>query len=124
MSEITFSYSYKHVIPVNIFKSRDYEIYIGRPGKGQSDNIYKNPYSVRQYGREICISLHYLDIVNKLNHSSLTIEKILALDGKTLGCFCYPKPCHAENYDKLISICRALKISNQKEFLQYLRNVS
>lgn len=81
-----------------------YDVYIGRPGRNQSGE-FGNPYSVG----ELCSRC---GLVHTNGESTLPCFKayfeerlkndlafklaVLDLDGKTLGCFCTPHPCHGD----------------------------
>lgn len=81
-------------------------VYIGR------GSIYGNPFSwqngtgalVMVNDREEAIS-SYLKWINgeiTLEINPPTIEQILALEGKTLGCFCRPEWCHGDILKEII----------------------
>lgn len=68
-------------------KRDKYDVYIGRPSK------WGNPFQIGPDGdRETVIA--------KFNFYIRNNRKLLAdlpeLKGKTLGCHCYPLPCHGE----------------------------
>ena len=78
---------------VNIYHKIPYDVYIGRAGKGQ-DGYYGNPISLQGGDREACLSA-YREYFNKRIAEDATFkERIQALKGKVLGCFCFPKMCH------------------------------
>jgi hypothetical protein len=80
---------------VNLYKE-PYDVYIGRPGKGQ-DGYFGNPFRVGVDGpSEVVLGLYrqYLELRTKEEPEFL--RRILELRGKTLGCFCKPKPCHGD----------------------------
>lgn len=76
---------------VNLHRS-SYDVYIGRAGKGQ-DGYFGNPYkgsgAVEQFRRYF-----YQRIAN----DSAFHQRVQALRGKRLGCFCAPKICHGDVY--------------------------
>lgn len=66
-------------------------IYIGRHMvyiQGTYNSKWRNPYPVKKYGREKCLEMYE----NYFN--STLIHDISELDGKVLGCWCDPEPCH------------------------------
>jgi len=64
-----------------------FDVYIGR------GSIYGNPFVIGVDGnRKQCIE-KYKDYI--LTNKEL-YDSILLLEGKTLGCFCKPKPCHGD----------------------------
>jgi hypothetical protein len=103
---------------VNVYKTKDYDVYIGRPKAGQPDNIWKNPYPIDSKNpRDVVIARHMDYLIDKLFASEITVEQILSLQGKTLGCFCENKPCHGHNYVKIIEQLLEDGISTQAQFL-------
>ena len=88
---------------VNIYKS-PYDVYIGRPGKGQS-GYFGNPVRIG-YKCPECGTIHtdggstlacyekYL--VRRIKNDPTFKEAVKNLKGKTLACFCKPKPCHGD----------------------------
>jgi hypothetical protein len=88
---------------VNLYKEK-YDIYIGRAGKGKS-GYFGNPIS-KNKRCPICNILHvekgstldcyktYLD--ERISHDETFRIEVKQLRGKTLGCFCKPKPCHGD----------------------------
>ena len=82
---------------VNI-RREPYDIYIGRPSK------WGNPFRIGRDGtRDEVIMRHeewLLGVIPGPNGElppSLTDAKN-ELEGKRLGCFCSPRPCHGDNY--------------------------
>ena len=71
-----------------------YDIDISRPNK------YGNPYAIGVDGtREEVIQLYESWV-----QETYAIEEIVEeLEGKTLGCWCKPKPCHVDVLVKLIN---------------------
>lgn len=65
-------------------KRDSYDVYIGRPSK------WGNPFSLDEYEREEAIALYEQHLGQEL------IEDLPELRGKTLGCWCAPKPCHGD----------------------------
>ena len=85
----------------------DYDVYIG---SGKDPNTLEwgewgNPYSHRDSGSatvtransvEEAIERYKADLWRRLRDGRLSVEKLAALKGKTLGCWCAPGPCHGE----------------------------
>jgi len=74
-------------------------VYIGRnlnfptAGVVTPNSVWRNPFKVKKYGRDECLKLYakYIldgELYNKLND----------LDGKILGCWCHPEPCHGTHF--------------------------
>lgn len=79
-------------IVVNKYKE-DYDIYIGR------GSTWGNPWPINEEigdTREIVIEKYRHYLWNKIKSGEVTIDQLLALDGKRLGCFCKPKACHGD----------------------------
>ena len=75
---------------VNIYKE-NYDVYIGRKGKGQSGE-FGNPYN--RYGREESLKLFRKYFYDRIKNDRQFAAHVHKLRGKILGCFCHPKPCH------------------------------
>jgi hypothetical protein len=93
---------------VNIYKEK-FDVYIGRAGKG-NDGYFGNPYVVGKTCQD-CGNLHidgeatlpcYEIYLRKRIKEPEFLQKFLLLKGKTLGCFCKPKPCHGDIMIKLL----------------------
>jgi hypothetical protein len=81
-----------------------YDVYIGRPGRGEA-GYFGNPcVAGRVCG--VCGQLHdgggdTLGCFERYFNDRLKRDwefraRVLGLVGKTLGCFCKPKPCHGD----------------------------
>lgn len=79
---------------VNLFKE-PYDVYIGRPGKGQ-DGYFGNPFPlVKGADRGSTLEKYREYFVKRIETDSEFKEKVLSLHGKTLGCFCQSsETCH------------------------------
>lgn len=85
---------------VNIYPDRvtgrtePYDVYIGRAGHGQ-DGYFGNPFTISEYGsREASLAKYEPYFLDRVEHDLEFREKVLALKGKILGCFCPPEKCH------------------------------
>lgn len=79
-------------------KKEPYQVYIGRP------SLWGNPFEIGKHGtRE--------EVIEKYRHyvknDPLLMDKIMELDGKILGCWCSPKPCHGDVLIEIISEIKA-----------------
>lgn len=77
---------------VNKFKE-PYDVYIGR------GSLWGNPFPIDESKgdtREVVIEKYRQHLFNQLRTGEIRIAQLLALDGKTLGCFCKPKACHGD----------------------------
>jgi len=86
-------------IVVNM-KHEPYDVYIGRPGKGES-GYFGNPFDVRVYGK-MALPLYEAYFRKRLEIDSSFRRQVEELRGKRLGCFCVGKPperkgdCHGK----------------------------
>jgi len=72
-----------HPLVVHCKRSR-YDVYIGRPSK------WGNDFKVGRDGTRAQVIALYERWLSEQP------ELLAALEGKTLGCWCAPKPCHGE----------------------------
>lgn len=94
------------------WKQQPYDVYIGRPSK------YGNPFSHKGATGAICVSnrgeaiwKYYL----WLRDNPAKLEEFIGeLKGKTLGCWCPPKPCHG---DVLICLISGQEVEKQYWYL-------
>lgn len=64
---------------------------------------FANPYKISDnMTRKQVIKKYETYIIRKLNKNISLVKKLLKLDGKNLGCWCYPEPCHGDILIKLI----------------------
>lgn len=89
---------------VNIYHKLPYDIYIGRAGNGQS-GYFGNPITKGNIC-DLCNLVHetpastlpcyeaYFNL--RIDEDKDFKSAVLNLKGKTLGCFCKPKPCHGD----------------------------
>ena len=77
-------------------KYEEYDVYIGRAGRGQ-DGYFGNPF-VLQVGEPRGSSLEKYRVYfhERLNSDPEFRKRVNELKGKTLGCFCKPYPCHGD----------------------------
>jgi hypothetical protein len=75
-------------------------VYIGRESVGRNiqGSKWGNKYTCGTYGREKAVSLYESDLMK--NEELLGCLK--ELDGKNLGCWCFPKKCHGEVLHRLL----------------------
>lgn len=66
-------------------------VYIGRGSK------WGNPFPISNaYSRKRVIELHKEHLWKQIRQGAVTIDDLIALDGKPLACFCAPLPCHGD----------------------------
>lgn len=95
-------------------KKEPYDVLIDRSGK------WGNPFRVDVHGRGVCIGMFEDDLYMRLIHGEITEDELLELDGKTLGCWCKPSPCHGDIYVKVIGRIKMFRLMGQS-FTEYLR---
>lgn len=80
---------------VNLYKE-PYDVYIGRSGKGM-EGTFGNPFPLKK-GEDPGETLEKFKeyFYNRLEEDKDFKNKVDQLKGKTLGCFCKPKPCHGD----------------------------
>lgn len=75
-------------------KKDNYDVYIGRPSK------WGNPFEIGRDGTR-------LEVLQKYRKWIVEQEELMnslwELEGKTLGCFCYPQACHGDILIELIN---------------------
>jgi hypothetical protein len=77
-------------IVVNKYKS-PFDVYIGR------GSLWGNPYVIDKDGdRAEVIRKYRLLLWQQIQDGEVTIDQLKSLNGKRLGCFCKPKPCHGD----------------------------
>ena len=69
-----------------------YDIYCGRPWQEFPGSVWANPYSTFKMSEEEALRKYEEYFWN----TSILVENVKMLKGKTLACWCKPKPCHAE----------------------------
>lgn len=69
------------------------DVYVGRAGKGR-DGYFGNPFRV-EGNRATSIEKYRSYFIERVRVDPEFKRRVLALRGKTLGCFCAPLPCHA-----------------------------
>lgn len=94
---------WKPTTVVNLRDTSDYDVYIGRPGKGLS-GYFGNPLKLgvlcpecglfhARGGTIACFERWFL---RRLSADAIYRDCVLSLQGKRLGCFCKPKACHGD----------------------------
>jgi len=82
-------------VVVTIYKEQ-YDIYIGRAGRGK-DGYFGNPFRMGNgISREDTVEKFQNYFMERIEKDSEFRRRVLALKGKRLGCFCKPKACHGD----------------------------
>lgn len=91
---------------VNIAKTQEYDVYIGRGSK------WGNPYSSKKSKFKVMMVETEKEAMDMYRKHILNSPKLLndlhELKGKRLGCFCKPKACHGDILIELIEHKRLL----------------
>eukprot|EP00639_Heterosigma_akashiwo_P017500 CAMPEP_0206383464 /NCGR_PEP_ID=MMETSP0294-20121207/13943_1 /ASSEMBLY_ACC=CAM_ASM_000327 /TAXON_ID=39354 /ORGANISM="Heterosigma akashiwo, Strain CCMP2393" /LENGTH=131 /DNA_ID=CAMNT_0053833485 /DNA_START=134 /DNA_END=529 /DNA_ORIENTATION=- len=76
--------------------------------KGAVGSKWKNPFSVKKYGRDKCLKM-YSEYIKE--HKTLYMD-LEELKGKKLGCWCAPEGCHG---DVLVSLVQGEEKKREEE---------
>ena len=80
---------------INIRTGLRFDVYIGR-GHGHG-GYFGNPYRLRLGERRgMTLDRYRTYFYDRITTDSEFRERVLALKGKVLGCFCHPQPCHGD----------------------------
>jgi uncharacterized phage-like protein YoqJ len=84
---------------INIHKAKTNarHVYIGRAGHGH-DGYFGNPFRLEDFGgdRVACLAAYRRYFYERLANDLEFRDRIHALKGETLSCFCWPDLCHGE----------------------------
>ena len=71
-------------------KRQKYDVYVGRP------SIFGNPFKIGKDGNRLEVIEKFKEyFLFKLKEDNQFKKAVEKLKGKILGCYCYPKDCHA-----------------------------
>ncbi len=80
------------------------DVYIGRKctlgGWNLEESKWSNPFNIKNSTRTKCIQQYYNHILDNQN----LLNDIPSLQGKVLGCWCKPEPCHGDVLVNLVTI--------------------
>lgn len=89
ITEAAFLSSIPHIERVKNRHYETYDVYIGRGSR------WGNPFKIGPDGDRLEVILKYRrHLWQCLREGSVTQNDLLSLQGRTLGCYCAPKPCH------------------------------
>lgn len=79
-------------------KTDDFDVYIGRPGKGQT-GPFGNPFRAEQFGggtagRKTAVAKFANYFQLRMRTDKEYAAEVALLKGRRLGCFCAPLLCH------------------------------
>lgn len=82
-------------MPVVHCKKEPFDVYIGRPSK------WGNPFTHLPHANAVfvgsveeAIERYTKALWYEIQIGNISLADLAELDGKTLGCWCHPKPCH------------------------------
>jgi len=87
------------VHPLVVHCKRDaYDVYIGRGSVWGNDFSHLPNTKARFHvvDRSTAIACYRQQLWRRLEAGDVSLEELAALQGKRLGCWCAPKPCHGE----------------------------
>ena len=87
-------------------KVNKYDVYIGRPSK------WGNPFEIGKDGSREEVIQKYKNWIIEQPHLLMSLNE---LDGKILGCWCSPKPCHGDVLVELVNSTK--RLSNVPEII-------
>ena len=83
-----------YVTPILVNRHKDtFDIYIGR------GTIWGNPHPIdpgQGISRQISIEMYREHLYACLEDGRITVDDMLSLSGKRIGCSCAPLPCHGD----------------------------
>jgi len=93
---------------VNKYKE-PYDLYIGR------GSIWGNPFPMLDKSaveRSRVIGLYRIHLAQQIKLGLITPAQLIQLDGKRLGCFCAPLPCHGDVLKEAVELAKQGKPFN------------
>lgn len=93
----------------NVYIGRGRVIFINGVRYPLQDSIWANPYKITEkQTRNDVLNLYREYIDKKLKSNSFLITELMKLEGKNLGCWCSPEPCHGDILLELIEKYKTL----------------
>ena len=88
---------------VNKYKE-EYDVYIGRGSRWGNPFSHKDGTKAEHKvaTRDEAIEAYRRFLWKQIRSGDVTIEDLLELDGKRLGCFCKPQACHGDVIAKAV----------------------
>lgn len=101
---------------VNKYKS-EVDVYIGRGSR------WGNPFTTKTNTKtefivattEDSVALYKEYLIDLIRKGIITIDDLLALNGKRLGCFCKPKICHGDVIKEFVDLAIAYTQSLKRD---------
>jgi hypothetical protein len=82
--------------PNNVYIGRKGIVFINNERFPKQDSLWANPFKVKEDTREQSLARYREYIKGKLHTGEISTKQLLALKGKTLGCWCSPMSCHGD----------------------------
>jgi hypothetical protein len=93
----------------NVYIGRGRVIFINGVRYPLQDSIWANPYKITEkQTRNDVLNLYREYIDKKLKSNPFLITELMKLEGKNLGCWCSPEPCHGDILLELIEKYKTL----------------
>jgi len=86
-----------------------FDLYIGRPSK------WGNPFAIGRDGNRDQVIAKYRSWVVSQKH---LMNSLSELEGKVLGCWCAPKPCHGDVLIELVEERRQARAKSDRHFIR------
>ena len=99
-------------------RQEDYDVYIGRAGRGQ-DGYFGNPFPLGRQSRGATIERYRGYFLNRLRTDERFARRVRELKGHTLGCFCKPHPCHGDVIAEYLDKPVRLAVVGSRTFRDY-----
>lgn len=79
-------------------KREKFDIYIGRPSEWGNPFTHKagTAAEIVVGSREEAIEEYRKHLIKQIRSGEVTLQQLQELQGKVLGCWCHPKPCHGD----------------------------
>jgi hypothetical protein len=111
--------------PNNVYVGRAGVVFIDGRRFPETASVFCNPFKIGKDGtRDEVIEKYRRFMKDKLDANSLLREKLVAMEGKNLGCWCAPEPCHGNVLLELIKVykngivCNNCKSFEEKSFMK------
>lgn len=102
----------KLCIVVNLRKTSEYDVYVGRAGHGQ-DGYFGSPFLLEpceERGSTLLRYKKYFD--ERIKNDEEFKRRIMKLAGKRIACFCKPNACHADIIAQYVNSNESLNNNN------------
>ena len=92
---------------VNRRNNKVYDLSIGRDSRWGNRSILSD--ASNNLERDAVCDSHDIQLTHQILSGEVTIDDLLSLEGKTLGCWCVPKRCHGHNIIRRVVWARNLQ---------------